>query len=111
MTDKKKPLPPTLSTKQKKFLKGLAHPLSASIQIGKEGITDNLISAITTELQRHELIKVKIGSNSSVEKGQAADLLPDVTAAALVQVIGKTILLYRPNPKRNKEERIRLPKA
>lgn len=102
---------PQLSNKQIKFLRGLGHNLSALVLIGKEGITDKLIQSTDTELLHHELIKAKIGTNSNVPKDEAADILPQATNSTLVQLIGKTMLLYRPNPKRPKDKRIILPKA
>jgi RNA-binding protein len=101
---------PSLTSKQKKFLKGLAHDLPALVQVGKEGLSTSLIEATNTELTRRELIKVKLGKNSGVEKDQAGTALADATRSHLVQIIGKTLILYRENPKRDKEERIRLPK-
>lgn len=99
-----------LTGKQKKFLKGLAHDLPALIQVGKEGLSLTLIAAANEELDRRELIKVKLGKNSGVEKDQAGTLLSEATGSTLVQIIGKTLVLYRANPKRKKEERIRLPR-
>ena len=102
--------PPALTGKQKKFLKGLAHDLAAIIQVGKEGLSPALIEATNEELDRRELIKVKLGKNSGVEKDQGGAALSEATGSNLVQIIGKTLVLYRANPKRKKEERIRLPK-
>ena len=56
-----------LSNKQTKFLRGLGHKLSPLVLIGKEGVTPNLLKAVEAELASHELIKVKIGNNSSVK--------------------------------------------
>ncbi len=101
---------PALSGKQKKYLKALAHPLNATVQIGKEGITEGVLTAINQELDLKELIKIKIGKNSSTAKEQGATELATATSSHLVQLIGKTIILYRENPERKKEQRIRLPK-
>ena len=106
MSDEKLQPVQVLSIKQKKFLKGLAHSLSPVVKIGKEGLTEGVLGTIQTELLHHELIKVKIGSNSNVEKGQAAELIPDQTASSLVQLIGKTLILYKANPKKQKDKRI-----
>lgn len=113
MTEKKQEetLVPELTGKQKKFLKGLAHDLPALVQVGKEGLSGSLIDATNLELTRRELIKVKLGKNSGVEKDQAGLALSEATKSSLVQIIGKTLVLYRANPKRKKEERIRLPKG
>jgi len=53
---------------------------------------------------------VKIGNNSGLEKNETAAILSEATHSSLVQLIGKTLLLYRKNPKRPREERIVLPK-
>lgn len=98
-----------LNNKQIKYLRGMGHKLSPLVLIGKEGLSNSLLTAIDTELDNHELIKVKIGNNSNVDKKQAAALLPQKTSSGLVQLIGKTLLLYRENPKRDKKKRIKLP--
>jgi len=100
-----------LTIKQKKFLKGLAHSLSPVVKIGKEGITRGVLETIINELLYRELIKVKIGTNSNIGKTEAASLIPEKTASSLVQLIGKTIVLYKANPKKQKDKRIALPKS
>lgn len=100
-----------LTGKQKKFLKGLAHSLPALVQVGKEGISQPLIDSVAIELERRELLKVKLGKNSGVDKGEGATQLAQATDSCMVQLIGKTIVLYKPNPEKKKEERIKLPKG
>jgi len=104
-------LGPELTIKQKKFLKGLAHPLSPVVKIGKEGITARLLETIVNELLYHELIKVRIGNNSDVKKTEAAQMIPEKTGSSLVQLIGKTLILYKANRKKQKDKRITLPKS
>ena len=110
MTDQEDKIPSTLTGKQKKFLKGLGHHLAPLVSIGKEGLTENVIKAIKQELLVRELIKVKIANSSSLNKQEAAELLPEATESTLVQLIGKTLLLYKENPKIDKEHRITLPR-
>lgn len=109
MTVSKDIIASTLTGKQKKFLKGLGHHLAPLISIGKEGLTVNVIKATQQELLIRELIKVKIGNNSSLNKDKVAELLPEATDSQLVQLIGKTMLIYKKNPKIDKEHRISLP--
>lgn len=111
MSDLPEDSKPELTTKQRQYLKGLAHPLNQIIQIGKEGLSAGLIATTSQELLRHELIKVKISSNSGLEKHATSSQLAESTKSELVQLIGKTIVLYKANPKRPKDKRIRLPKA
>ncbi|WP_419175076.1 ribosome assembly RNA-binding protein YhbY [Desulfosediminicola sp.] len=111
MTEIKNDEKPALTSRQKKYLKGLAHDLPALVQVGKEGLSESLIEAADVELERRELIKVKLGKNSGVEKDLGGEQLAKATDSYLVQIIGKTLILYRANPKRKKDERIKLPKA
>jgi len=111
MSEKKSPSALSLTTRQKQFLKGLAHPLTPLVQIGKDALSPGLLETIKTELLHHELVKVKIGSNCALDKHETSTTIAELTASALVQLIGKTIVLYKPNPKRAKEKRIILPKG
>lgn len=81
------------------------------VQIGKEGLTPRVIETVENELSHHELIKIKIGSNSGLEKHDTSERIASESGSALVQLIGKTIVLYKANPKRKKEKRIHLPKG
>jgi len=110
MTEKKRLQAPPLSNPQKKYLRGLGHELTPLVFIGREGLSETVFEAVDTALLSHELIKVKIVNTSSVEKHDAAAVIPQQTGSALVQLIGKTLLLYRANPKRKKDDQIRLPK-
>jgi RNA-binding protein len=105
MTDPNEKIAFTLTGKQKKFLKGLGHHLAPLVSIGKEGLTENVIKASKQELLTRELIKVKIANSSSINKQEASELLPEATESTLVQLIGKTLLIYKETPKIDKESR------
>jgi len=87
-----------LTGKQKRYLRGLGHGLSPLVQVGKEGLSDELVGALDQALLDHELVKVRIGNNAFVEKAEAGAELAGRTGAALAQVLGHTLLLYRPHP-------------
>lgn len=99
-----------LTNSQKKFLRKRGHALSPVIYIGKEGLSGTVAAAIDEALNHHELIKVKIINTDKLTKHEAAEQIPVQSGSTLVQLIGKTLLLYRPSTDRKKEERIRLPK-
>lgn len=110
MTDTSSTSASPLTTRQRQFLKGLAHPLHPLVQIGKEGVSQSIINTINAELLNHELIKVKIGNNSGLEKNSTSEGVAQETGAILVQLIGKTFVLFKANPEKPKDKRILLPK-
>lgn len=95
-----------LSTKQKQHLKGLAHPLKPVVMLGNNGLTEGVLAEIEQALEHHELIKVKIATEDRETKSLVVDAIVRETNAANVQVIGKTLVLYRPS----KEGKISLPR-
>lgn len=106
---KKKKLTP-LTGKQKKFLRGLGHHLDHSVIVGKEGLTGNLLTSCLEVMQARELIKIKLGQNCPVPKSEAAKELAERTGSHLIQLIGKTVVLYRPNQELPPDKAIVLPR-
>ncbi len=69
------------------------------MQIGHAGVQDSVVSAVETALTAHELIKVKINDAERDERVEIADTLSTRTGAAIVQRVGKIVVLWRPRPK------------
>jgi RNA-binding protein len=84
-----------LTPKQKQFLKGLAHPLSPLVRIGKGGLTDAVIAETKNALEAHELIKVRIEVDESATRKELATRLAEAANAHLAGTIGKIAMLYR----------------
>lgn len=95
-----------LSTKQKQFLKGLAHSLKPVVQLGANGLTEGVVAEIDGALAHHELIKVKVPSDDREEKALIMDAIVRETQAEKLQVIGHVLVLYR----QSEEQKIDLPK-
>jgi RNA-binding protein len=87
-----------------RYLRGLGHHLDPVVQIGKDGITDALVAATNEALRAHELIKVKVGTESPIDRKEAGPELADKTGATLAQVLGRTLLLYKRHPSKPKIE-------
>lgn len=96
-----------LTGKQKRYLRSLAHHLDPVMQVGKGGVTDNLLEQVGLAFNTKELIKVSILNNFEGEKEEAAEQLAAGTGAELVQLIGKTVVLYRES---TDNKQIELPK-
>ena len=104
------PAAPELNSKQRKHLKGLAHSLAVGVQIGKEDLSSTVIEAIIKDLEHHELVKIKIGQSSGLDKKEASEKIPQLTGSSFVQLIGKTVIVYKANPKLKKEKQIHVPR-
>ena len=96
----------TLTGKQRQFLKGLAHPLSPIVRLGKGGLTDSVIAETKKSLASHELIKVRIDVDESAERKALAEKLAVAAEAHIAGTVGKIAILYR---ERDEEPEIKLP--
>ena len=86
-----------ITTKQRAYLRGLANKENAIFQIGKGGICDNLIKQIDDALTARELIKMRVLETCPESSRTAADTIAQRVGADVVQVIGKKIVLYKPD--------------
>ncbi len=87
-----------LGGKQRRYLRGLGHRLTAVVLVGKEGVTEGLAGALEIALGQHELIKVKLGQNAPEDRHVTAAAMAKLTRSALVQVLGSTVLLFKRHP-------------
>ena len=95
-----------LSTKQKQFLKGLAHHLSPVVMLGGNGLTEGVLAEIDNALNHHELIKVKIAGADRETKQLIIDAIVRETQSSNIQTIGHILVLYRPS----EEGKIQMPR-
>jgi RNA-binding protein len=97
-----------LTAKQKQYLRALAHPLKPLVQIGTKGLGDALVQQIKDQLLAHELIKVRFNTESAVEPSEVADDIVARTKSQLVQLSGRTLVLYR---RHDEKPTIELPRS
>ncbi len=97
-----------ITSKQRSYLKSLAHSLEPSVYLGKGGLTENIIKEVDVNLEARELIKVKLQEGCSLEPKEVANPIAEELGADFVQAIGKKFTLYRES-KENKQ--IELPRA
>ena len=97
-----------MTGKQRRHLRALGHHLDPVVQVGKEGPTEGLLGALDAALLQHELVKLRLGEQAAGDRHAIAASLAESAGAELVQVLGRTILLYRPHPE---EPQIQLPPA
>lgn len=95
-----------MTSKQRAYLRSLANPLTAILQIGKNGLNDNLIKQVDDALESRELIKISVLETAPDEKRVLAEELALATNSFLVQILGNKITLYRA---KKKDSKIQLP--
>ncbi|MEZ4599184.1 MAG: ribosome assembly RNA-binding protein YhbY [Syntrophotaleaceae bacterium] len=86
-----------LTGKQNRYLRGLGHKLKPVVMLGRGDLSEHVLSAVEENLAAKELIKIKIQEGCSLDRHDAATMLSEKTGAKVVQVLGNTILLYRPS--------------
>ena len=94
-----------LSNPQKSQLRALANPLRPLGQIGKEGLSGNLLNFLDDVLESHELIKVRLLKSCPVTANEIAIEVIRQLHCELVQDIGRILIFYRTS-KENKKIRL-----
>lgn len=97
----------SLTNKQKQFLKSKAHDLKPVILLGGNGLTEGVVAEIENALNHHELIKIKVPGEDREQKVLIMDAIIRETKAEKVQVIGKTLVLFR----QTEDKKIQLPRG
>ena len=95
-----------LNGKQRSYLKKLAQEIDATVYIGKDDLTENILSEMDRYLDAHELVKVKIQEGSDLVPKDTANDCANRLSAEYVQAIGSKFVLYRQakDPKNRKIE-------
>ncbi len=86
-----------MTSKQRAYLRGLAMNIDPVVQIGKSSLTPEVIDAVREAIDKRELIKIGILKNCFDDPRTLGETLAERTRSQLVQVIGKKIILYKPN--------------
>jgi len=85
----------TLTGKQKNYLRGIAHAMNPVVMIGGKGLTNAVMNEIELALDQHELIKIKLPSNSKPEKVALLAQITSKSNSQPVQLIGRVGVIYR----------------
>ena len=91
-----------ITSKQRSYLKSLAHNIDPVVYIGKEGLTDNIVMELDRCLEARELVKVKLQEGADLDPKTVANEVLEPLGAEFVQAIGRKFTLYRES-KENKQ--------
>ena len=84
-----------ITSKQRSYLRSLAHNVDPTVYIGKAGVTDNVIKEIDQCLEARELVKIKLQEGAELNAKTVANELAPSLKAEFVQAIGRKFTLYR----------------
>ncbi len=99
---KKRSLMPSGPLRRK--LRAAGHHLAPVLQVGKEGVTAPVLRALAEALRQHELVKVRIGTESPEDRFEAAERLSSAAEAQVAQILGRTVLVYKKHPEKPRFE-------
>ena len=89
-----------LTEPQRRLLRSLAHPRKPIVLIGRNGLTESVLTELERALDHHELVKVKVGIGDRVDRASAIETICERTGALLIQRIGFVATLFRRNPEK-----------
>ena len=84
-----------MTSKQRSNLKSIAANLSPIAQLGKGGVSENMVKSLSDALEAHELIKINVLTNAEEDAKALGAQLADALKGECVAVIGRKIILYR----------------
>jgi len=84
-----------MTSKQRAYLRGLANSIDPIFQIGKSGLSENLLKQLDDALEARELIKINVLENSGEDVKSLGNTIADSINAVCVQTVGNKITLYR----------------
>lgn len=97
-----------LTGKQRAALRSMSNDMDTIMQVGKDGVNENMIKTVSDALEARELIKMRVLENSGMTAREATEELAGALGADVVSVVGSRFVLYR---RSEKQPKIELPKA
>ena len=91
-----------LTGKQKRYLRSLAQQAKPLASVGKAGLSEDLVRNVSRLLEQHELVKIRVPAGSGADRAFFCESLAQATQSACIGVVGRVVLLYRPNPQLEK---------
>jgi RNA-binding protein len=91
-------MPITLTPTERARLKAKAHALEPVVQVGQAGASDTVVAEVDRALSAHGLIKVRLAGADRETREELAQTIGARTGAAVVQQVGRILVLWRPRP-------------
>ena len=91
-----------LTPSQRKVHRAQAHHLDPLVMIGGDGLTPSVIKETDSALNSHGLIKIRVHGDDRVAREAMYQTLADQLNAVPIQHIGKLLVLWRPQPEKQR---------
>ena len=89
-----------MTGKERAKLRSQAHSLTPVFQIGKNGISEETLTQVSSALEARELIKLRVLETAPCGAREAASEIAEALGADVVSVIGYRFVLYRRSEKK-----------
>jgi RNA-binding protein len=87
-----------ITSRERSALRAAAHPLRPVVLIGDRGLSDSVLKEIDRSLTAHQLIKIRAGGEDREARDIMLEAICDALSCAPVHHLGKTLIIYRPEP-------------
>jgi RNA-binding protein len=87
-----------ISADQRRALRARAHDLNPVVTISQNGLSDSVLQEIGSNLDSHELIKIRVFNDDRAEREKYLSTICEQLSAVAVQHIGKLLVVWRPSP-------------
>jgi putative YhbY family RNA-binding protein len=91
-----------LTPAQRKVHRADAHHLEPVVMIGNDGLTPAVVKETDAALNAHGLIKVRVLGDDRTARDTMFQALAEQLSAAPIQHIGKLLVLWRPQPEKER---------
>jgi putative YhbY family RNA-binding protein len=88
----------SLTPRERSRLKARAHGLEPVVRVGQPGLSDRLVAEVERALAAHALVKIRLDESDRDRREELGEALSARTDAAIVQRVGKVLVLWRPRP-------------
>ncbi len=79
-----------------KRIKIIGQDMKATVRIGKNGLTENMVSEITRQLEDEDIIKVKVLRNApETDMDEVSKLILDKVDCRVAEIRGRTLMLVK----------------
>jgi RNA-binding protein len=80
------------------------NPEKPTLWIGKNGIASDLVEEANRQLQDKEVVKIRVHRIVTLSVKEVADIMASKTESTVIEVKGRTLVIYKPNRGEDKKQ-------